>query len=242
MEAPEPPENIKCPYCGALNSVEGEFCGACYKNLRVPKEVRAEAAARRILAGAAGNTAPLAQTSGAAPDAPHAGRLWGRAAIIAGLFAFYLQWLRKPNYFSFLDFINLAFHEAGHVFLGFFGRFIMMLGGTIFQLLLPALCLLQLRRKRSNIGWQLCLFWIGESLLNVSIYAGDAIKQELPLVGGGEHDWTYLLTELGLIAHTPAVAKAIFLLGSAVIFYSFYLIGLDAKNREPYELGELQLR
>ncbi|OGR81693.1 MAG: hypothetical protein A2X32_08125 [Elusimicrobia bacterium GWC2_64_44] len=234
------PDNIKCPYCGADNSVESVFCGACYKNLQVPKEARAEAAARRLLAGAAKAAPPAAPVSG--PDEAPAVRLWGRAAIIAGLFAFYLQWLRKPNYFSFLDFINLAFHEAGHVFLGFFGRFIMMLGGTIFQLLLPALCLLQLRRKRSNIGWQLCVFWIGESLLNISIYAGDAIKQELPLVGGGEHDWTYLLTELGLIAHTPAVAKAIFLLGSAVIFYSFYLIGIDAKNREPFELGDLQLR
>jgi hypothetical protein len=240
-DAQDLPDNIKCPYCGAHNSLESVFCGACYKNLQVPKEVRAEAAARRLLAGA-GAQAQAAPVAAAPTQQGPAARLWGRAAIIAGLFVFYLQWLRKPNYFSFLDFINLAFHEAGHVFLGFFGRFIMMLGGTIFQLLLPALCLLQLRRKRSNIGWQLCVFWIGESLLNISIYAGDAIKQELPLVGGGEHDWTYLLTELGLIAHTPGVAKFIFLLGSAVIFYSFYLIGIDAKNREPFELGDLQLR
>lgn len=241
------PDSVKCPYCGAKNSVESEFCYSCYKNLRIPKEVRTEAKLRRELkakfggkAAAFGTVPPPAPGLAAAGHMPES-RFWGRGAIILGLFTFYLQWLRKENYFSFLDYINLAFHEAGHLFLGFFGRFIMMLGGTIFQLLLPALCLLQLRRKRSNIGWQLCVFWIGESLLNVSVYAGDAIKQELPLVGGGEHDWTYLLTELGLIAHTAGVARFIFLLGSGVIFYSFWLIARDAKNREPFELGELQL-
>jgi hypothetical protein len=168
-------------------------------------------------------------------------RLWGRAALIGGLFIFYLQWLRKENYFSFLDYINLAFHEAGHVFLGFFGQFIMTLGGTLFQLLMPAACLVHFLRQGANLGWQLCLFWIGQSLLNISIYAADAIKQELPLVGGGTHDWTYLLTEVGLIAHPEGVGRAIFLLGSAIIFYSFYLIGRDALKREPVELGSMKL-
>ncbi|HCC47995.1 MAG TPA: hypothetical protein DEQ38_07775 [Elusimicrobia bacterium] len=231
------PDGLKCPYCGAHNSLESEFCGACYKNLRVPKEVRAEAKVRRILEGGAEAAAP---GPSAAQERP-ASRLWGRVALICGLFVFYLQWFKAGNYFSFLDWINLAFHEAGHVFLSFFGRFIHMLAGTVFQLLIPALCLLHFRRKGANLSWQLCLFWIGQSLLNVSIYAGDAIKQELELVGGGEHDWTYLLTELGLIGQTAAVGKFIFLLGSAVIFYSFYLIALDGKNREPYELGDFNL-
>jgi hypothetical protein len=232
------PDSVPCPYCGAGNSPESEFCGGCYKNLHIPKEVRAEAKAARILQQAAGAGAREAVVPGERP----ASRLWGRAALIAGLFIFYTQWLRKENYFSFLDYINLAFHEAGHLFLGFFGKFIGFTGGTVFQLLLPALCMLQLRRKNSNLGWQLCLFWLGESLLNISVYAGDAIRQNLPLVGGGEHDWTYLLTETGLIAHTSGVARFIFLLGSAVIFYSIYLIGVDARNREPVEIGELNLR
>jgi len=167
-----------------------------------------------------------------------ASRLWGRAALIAALFLFYTRWLAAENYFSLLDYVNLAFHEAGHIFLGFFGRFISMLGGSLFQLLIPALCLVHLLRRGANLGWQLCLFWVGQNLLNISIYAGDAIRQNLPLVGGGVHDWTYLLTELGLIAHTGGVQKFIFLCGSAVIFWSFYLIARDAVKREPIELGQ----
>ncbi len=223
------PEKFKCPYCGETNSAESEFCWACYKNLRVPREVRAEALAEKILSGAARTEGP--KGPGAAADAAGSfdpAAFWGRLALIAGLFVFYLQWIRRENYFSFLDFINLAFHEAGHLFLGFFGRFIMMSGGTIFQLLIPAVCAVHLRRQENRLGWQLCVFWIGENLLNISIYAADAINQELPLVGGGEHDWTYLLTETHMIAHTPAAAKAVFLAGSAVIFWSFFLIGRDA--------------
>ena len=212
---------VKCPYCEAANALDGEFCGVCYKNLRIPDEVRTAVKAEKILAAAAG---PAVRT-------------WARLLLIAGLFIFYTRWLVTPEYFSPLDFVNLAFHEAGHIFLGFFGRFIMTSGGTFFQLLFPAVCLLHFMRRGANLGWQLCLFWLGENLLNISIYAGDAIKQTLPLVGSGDHDWTYLLTELGLIAHTTGVAKTIFLCGSAVIFWSFYLIGRDAVNREPLERG-----
>ncbi|MDO8805294.1 MAG: zinc ribbon domain-containing protein [Elusimicrobiota bacterium] len=243
-DQPEIPDNTPCPYCGAANSSDSEFCGACYKNLHIPAEVRAEVKTRKIIAAAtAAVRAPAWLAGGGAPEAGElrpAVRLWGRVVIIFFLFLFYTRWLKNDNYFSPLDFVNLPFHEAGHVFLGFFGDFIAALGGTLFQLLIPAVCLVHLMRRGANLGWQLCLFWIGQSLLNISIYAGDAIKQVLPLVGGGGHDWTYLLTETGLIAHTEGVAKFIFFCGSAVIFYSFYLIARDARNRAPIELGNEQ--
>ena len=228
-----PPENVKCPYCGADNSADSEFCGACDKKLHITDEIRAVVKAQKILESAFSGVQAAGPGAGARP----AFRLWFRLALIAGLFLFYLRWLRKDNYFSPLDFVNLSFHEAGHIFLGVFPRFITVLGGTIFQLLIPAVCLVHLRLRGANLGWQLCLFWIGENLLNISIYAGDAINQALPLVGGGEHDWTDLLTETGLIAHTAGVGKTIFLAGSAVIFWSFYLIGKDALSREKIELG-----
>ena len=231
--SPDLPENIKCPYCGADTAADSEFCGACYKKLDIPEETRDGVKAQKILRSAFSGVPETGPDIGARP----AVRLWFRLALITGLFLFYLQWLRKDNYFSPLDFVNLSFHEAGHVFLGVFPRFVTVLGGTIFQLLIPAVCLVHLRLRGANLGWQLCLFWIGENLLNISIYAGDAINQALPLVGGGEHDWTYLLTETGLIAHTTGVGKTIFLAGSAVIFWSFYLIGKDALTREKIELG-----
>jgi len=229
------PEKINCPYCGKENLLESEFCWACYKNLRVPKETRDEQKLFKSLAGLGGGGVMEPGPVNAASSESFAWILsgpagaLGRFVLVAALFLFYLRWFKIENYFSPLDYLNLAFHEAGHLFLGFFGRFIMMLGGTVFQLLFPAVCAVHLWRRDSRLGWQLCVFWFGESLLNISVYAGDAIKQALPLVGGGEHDWTYLLTATRLIAHTPAAAKVIFLSGSAVIFWSLYLIGRDGE-------------
>jgi hypothetical protein len=151
---------------------------------------------------------------------------------------FYTRWLPNENYFSPLDLINLWFHEAGHIILGFFGHFIMMAGGTVFQLLVPALCLAHLRRRGANLGWQICLFWLGENMLNISIYAGDAVSKALPLVGGGDHDWAYLLGATGLTPHVAEVSSAFFLCGSAVILFSLYLIGRDALARKPIALGD----
>lgn len=226
-------EKIRCPYCGRENRLENEFCRACYKNMRVPAEARAESRIKRELQKRTGPAAILATTTPEAPAATAKPSMafWGRMVLVCGLFLFYLQWLKHENYSSFLDNVNLAFHEAGHIFLGFFGEFIGTAGGTIFQLLIPAVCLVHFLRREQRLGWQFCLFWVGENFLNISIYAGDAIKQELPLVGGGVHDWTYLLTEMHLIAHTEGTARFIFWTGSALIFYSLYLIGNDGYNK-----------
>jgi hypothetical protein len=100
----------------------------------------------------------------------------------------------------FLDFVNLAFHEAGHVFLGFAGSTVHYLGGTIGQLLVPGLLLVHfLRRERRPVGAAFCLWWLGQSLANVATYMADARDLALPLVGGGDHDWNELFHRFGVL-------------------------------------------
>ncbi len=225
------PENIKCPYCGADNSLESEFCTLCYKDLHIPKETRNESKLKKAV-----NKKLNLKSSPKGTEEKDSKNFWIRMAIIAGLFIFYTQWLRKEYYFSFLDYANLAFHEPGHLIFAPFGHFLMMAGGTITQLLVPSLCLFHFKRRGSNLGWQLCLFWIGQNFLNIGIYAGDAIRQSLPLVAGGVHDWTYLLTTMRLIAHTHFIGKLIFFLGSAIIFISFFFMARDAMQYKPLKL------
>ena len=109
---------------------------------------------------------------------------------------------------SVLHLVNLPFHEAGHVFFRPFGPFITSLGGTLGQLLMPAICLgVLLVRTRDPFGAAVCLWWLGESFLDIAPYIADARARVLPLVGGGTgqsspygyHDWEYLLTESGLL-------------------------------------------
>ncbi len=57
------------------------------------------------------------------------------------------------------------------------------------------------------------------SLYFLSVYAGDSVALQLPLLGGQDsmHDWNYLLDSLGLLRSTGKVAGAIRLLGTIVI-------------------------
>ncbi|MEP6732973.1 MAG: hypothetical protein ABJE10_20185 [bacterium] len=52
------------------------------------------------------------------------------------------------------------------------------------------------------------------------MYAADARAQELPLVGGGEHDWAYLLGETGMLSHDQGVGRAFRAAGFLIIVLS----------------------
>jgi hypothetical protein len=55
--------------------------------------------------------------------------------------------------------------------------------------------------------------WGFENLLNIARYVADARAQVLPLVGGGEHDWTALLDRWGCLAQDTAIAQVIRAMG-----------------------------
>jgi hypothetical protein len=113
-----------------------------------------------------------------------------------------------------LDTINLFIHEAGHFFLKIFGRFIHILGGSFFQILLPGLLVFTTwRQKISNIAAP--GFWLGESMVNVSVYIRDAPVRQLRLIARGlTHDWNWLLSD-NLEAAEP-LADIVFLCGLCV--------------------------
>lgn len=110
---------------------------------------------------------------------------------------------------------NLIVHEAGHFFFRFFGRFMMIAGGTILELAFPALFVFQGVYWHNRLALQLALLWQGQALVGVSIYAADAQARALPLIGnlGPEaHDWHNMLSMLGVLEYTPLIANTIYLL------------------------------
>jgi hypothetical protein len=116
----------------------------------------------------------------------------------------------------FLDYVNLAFHEAGHLFLSFAGSTMHYLGGTLGQLIVPAALMLYfLTREVRPFAAAVCLWWLGESSINVSIYMADARSLALPLVGGGDHDWNELFYRFGLLSESSVrtVATTTHILG-----------------------------
>lgn len=153
-------------------------------------------------------------------------------AVLAGAYFLWCAW--DPYQWHLIDGANLLIHEAGHVVFMPFGEFVMIAGGSLFQVLLPAVFVVYFYWNEKPYAAALVMFWVGESLLNVSVYAGDSIKLQLPLLGGQDalHDWHYLLEKTGLLAATPKVAGLIRLAGTMVIACGLFLaVKNSIKNR-----------
>jgi hypothetical protein len=104
---------------------------------------------------------------------------------------------------SILHLPNLVFHEAGHVIFSPFGRFMTVLGGSLFQCVLPVGIAIAFIRQHNPFGAAVCTWWAGENLIDVAPYIADARALQLVLLGGKTgaevqgHDWEYILATLG---------------------------------------------
>ena len=138
-------------------------------------------------------------------------------ALVAG--AYFLWAILHPQDWRLIDGVNLVIHEAGHLFFMPFGEFLMIAGGSLFQLIVPAAFAFYFYYHRKPYSCALVLLWLGESLLNVSVYAGDSVAMQLPLLGGNDsiHDWNYLLDHMGWLYHTNGIAKALHLAAAAIV-------------------------
>jgi hypothetical protein len=100
---------------------------------------------------------------------------------------------------SFMHNIVLPFHEAGHILFMPFGEFMTILGGSLFQLLMPLIVALTiLWKNRDPFGASIGIWWCGASFMDLAPYVYDAKDPQLVLLGGrtgedGPHDWIFLL-------------------------------------------------
>ena len=130
---------------------------------------------------------------------------------------------------SFMHNINLVFHEAGHVLFRPFGWFMTILGGSLFQLMMPLIVLLTLIIKNNDtFGASIALWWFGQSFIDLAPYIDDALEQKLVLLGGrtgadapGNHDWNNLLGELNRLEKCHDYAATVDFLGCFLILLSF---------------------
>ena len=155
-----------------------------------------------------------------------------RRLLTIALFAYGVHGLSHRGGGSLLDGVDLAIHETGHLVFGPFGEFIGFAGGTIFQLLMPALFVGYFVRRGDHYAASVALWWIAQNCGNIAVYVADARAQELPLVGGGEHDWEYLLGRLGLLARDHAIARGITSVGY-LLLVAATAWGLAAAGRRP---------
>jgi hypothetical protein len=235
----------RCPKCGHAPLPSDQAlpaacpaCGVILAKLQVTGSGRSDAetgpgrSARRLQSVTTHAdqtaTAALADLLLQVPERVDTTRWYLRLALLAA-FVVWGIWLMAQDVRtgaigqSFIHGPLLVFHEAGHVLFMLFGEWMMFLGGTLGQLLMPALLGgALLVNNRDPYGAAIGLWLLGVSLLDVAPYVYDARQPQLMLLSGatgeaGGHDWIYLLSSIGLLQRSQGLGQFIHLLGAAVV-------------------------
>jgi hypothetical protein len=197
-----------------------------------------------------GVAAQLVERALEPPDADGPVSFAGR--VVLWVFLAYYGWYyislsisRSQTRASFVDYLlsmaNLVFHEAGHIIMLPLGSFLSTLGGSLFQVLIPLVCLIAFLRNRDAFAAAVMLWWSGQNLIDIAPYIADARAQRLVLLGGvtgrdvpGYHDWNNLLTRTGMLELDGALGSLADATGSlcvaAALIWSGYLLWLVGKH------------
>lgn len=125
----------------------------------------------------------------------------------------------------FLHVVLTPFHEAGHyAIFRWFGHFIMVLGGTLGQHLMPVVLGAALLIKRRDPFGAALFFWLlGYSVSDMGVYMYDAFDPKLMLLDGRTgaesdgHDWQNIFGDLGLLRSSRGIGVFCGWLGKAMM-------------------------
>jgi hypothetical protein len=154
----------------------------------------------------------------------------GRIALLA-ILVLWTLWIWKDVHIRegeagshFLHMVLLPFHEAGHVIFRLFGQFIMTLGGTLGQHLMPIVAgVALLVQRRDPFGAAVCLWLLGFSTIDMAVYMYDAFDPKMMLLGGTTgaesdgHDWQNLFGDMGLLRRARGIGLFFGFAGMAVM-------------------------
>jgi hypothetical protein len=239
----------KCPKCSTAldpgDAGSSERCPACglvfakYLQAQQGKAGRAPASCPAIAPGAdpAADRPALLHWLLYVPARVASINFYGRCA--AYLFFFVWGWRlyamdvgAADIMGSFMHLIVLPIHEAGHLLFIPFGRFMSVLGGSLFQVLLPLVLMASFMfgfggSRRDNFAASLMLWWAAVSIIDVAPYIWDAFDPKMMLLGGKTgaesdgHDWQNILGDLGLIKRAHLIAGIAHKLGLVLMLAAY---------------------
>ncbi|MBC7796873.1 MAG: hypothetical protein H7Z37_08375 [Pyrinomonadaceae bacterium] len=147
--------------------------------------------------------------------------------VFAAVFTIYFfRCAHNPAEAMFLHNVNLPIHETGHLLFRPFGEFVMIAGGSLFQIIVPLVFCGYFIYNEKPFSASMVLFWVGESLCDVYVYAADAQVMQLLLTSGmtgsegGFHDWNYLLTAMNSLNNTKPIANLIRFIGVVLMIFA----------------------
>jgi hypothetical protein len=175
------------------------------------------------------------------PEDPDRTKLIGQSLVLVVMVVWGIRLIAYPVMTarimeSFFHEVDLPIHEFGHVLFRPFGDWMMYLGGSLFQCLLPALIgVAFILKMRNPFGAAFCLWWTAENVLDVAPYIYDAKLMALPLVGEWNdevaemhvlrHDWHNILLPFHAVDSAWALGNAAHLLGVVLMALSWIWAG-----------------
>ena len=132
--------------------------------------------------------------------------------------------------FFFIHAVHTVFHEAGHWIFAPFGEFMHVFGGSLNQVLIPAVCAGAFYWTAQYASGAFTLFWVGQATADVAVYAADGRERILPLLGDMDptfHDWGRMLGWWGMTERAEAVGRTIFGFGMLVMIVAVLLLALE---------------
>lgn len=242
---------MKCPKCGFEQSDNQENClrcGVIFAKMHglsslPPMESAVESYGKL---GKSSHRGLLKESFLHVPREENALMRSGRMVIWLGLTVWGVKFMFTPIHGeafseSFMHLINLPFHEAGHVLLSPFGRFLQVLGGTLGQLSIPLAVAVSFALKGNYFAVSVGCWWLGQSFMDCAPYIDDARAGQLMLLGGvtgsevdDYHDWEYILTRLGMMQYDHFIARFFFgcglIITVAALLWGGYVLCCQGKR------------
>jgi hypothetical protein len=225
----------KCPKCGA-DSAGLEACAAC--GLIFAKYLKAKFAvpgsSPRRVAEEPDEDSLFARAKELVfyvPEQVDPAFVYGRAILLAAI-AFYgvkLALMDIPSWEMASSLIHLPMvpiHEFGHILFRPFGEFMTLLGGSLFQVLLPLIFGgVFLVKNRDPFAASVMLWWAAVAVMDVAPYIYDAWKPQHILLTGrtgdtGSHDFIDTLGDLGLLHKAQPIGRGVHAFGLLVMVTS----------------------
>jgi hypothetical protein len=218
-----------CPKCGA-GSAGFDTCAAC--GLIFAKYLKAKFAAPQLQPRPASaqlddEESLLFQAKALlfyVPEELDHGFVYGRAILLAAI-AFYgakLALMDIPSWEMASSLIHLPMvpiHEFGHVLFRPLGEFMTLLGGSLFQVLLPLIFGgIFVVKNRDPFAASVMLWWAAVAVMDVAPYIFDAFQPQHVLLTGrtgdnGAHDFIDVLGDLGVLHKAQPIGRGVHAFG-----------------------------
>ncbi len=165
-------------------------------------------------------------------------RTLARSAFLLAAAIYAMVRLTDLAWWDLLDDVNLAVHETGHLLFGIFGDIPGVMGGSLLQVIIPAIFAGYFFRSGQRFSGAMTLTWVAQSMVNVSIYIRDARAQQLSLLGGENsiHDWWYILINWDLLHADQRIGGFVHFL-AAMVFTIALLLGASVIYRDAQAAG-----